>query len=477
MISKDSCAGWENGFGGDKIDNTNGEAIVYIPKYCEMKIRAPMMAWYKLTKECKNQKMFVDNEKWSERTKARTSIKRIGYQRPERYPNIVKIDEDHYVERVNQDIIDMDDPSIPQDVKDSIEITVDMTHPEGHYLEVHLKKNVTRAQEMKELRDKILEEDKVTGNTERIDQDVLILYIDHVARAHFHRKLPKTSAWLGRFKSEDRDLASFEFFRYQTTSKTTVKSNNSMYYGDNAEKNLDETKDVFRFFSENGYITGMFKGGCDMTSVRYEDIGERPEFYSYDHYGSSFSCDKNYDIGNNHNLALSKGRNSHFRRCIYGRDMHDIQLEYVTQFWGAYPDNRKMFRTHLSYAHETTGELIGSVDDAYAEFLEKFYQKGYLSNTQVFFISDHGSHFVTVRTPFIMDDSRLIENSLPLLFHLTPKTIKPEYLSNLKENQQLFLNSHDIYATLKSVAVGKISGSPLIYDHSYIHTQLPRKRD
>ena len=90
----------------------------------------------------------------------------------------------------------MDDPDVPQNVKDNIEFVLDVSNDNSHILHVDLKKNYTRSEEAKQLRSKILEEDKVNGNKERIDKDVLVFYIDNISRANFHRKLKKLSKWL-----------------------------------------------------------------------------------------------------------------------------------------------------------------------------------------------------------------------------------------------------------------------------------------
>lgn len=157
--------------------------------------------------------------------------------------------------------------------------------------------------------------------------------------------------------------------------------------------------------------------------------------------------------------------------------MLDIQLDYITQFWETYPDVKKFFRADFNYAHEATGELIKYTDDVYVEFFKNFYDKGYLKDTQVLFVADHGAHFATLRTPFFPDDSRLIENALPMLFHLTPRNIPKENLDLLRENQQRFVNSHDVYAMLKSFAEGKVSSSPAVTDYSYMHEHMPKGRD
>lgn len=199
--------------------------------------------------------------------------------------------------------------------------------------------------------------------------------------------------------------------------------------------------------------------------------------YSFDHYGSALTCDPNYEFQNGSRIMFKKGRNSIIERCLYGKSMQEMTLEYLTQFWEAYPDVPKFFRTDFNYAHEPTGALIPYTDDTFVEFFKNFYEKGYLKGTQVMFVSDHGAHSYTTRTPIFPDDSRLIENALPMLFHLTPRNIPEKHLQILRDNQQRFLNSHDVYATLKSLAEGKISSSPVMIDYSYFHEELPKGRD
>lgn len=174
---------------------------------------------------------------------------------------------------------------------------------------------------------------------------------------------------------------------------------------------------------------------------------------------------------------FSSGRNSQYKRCLYGKGLQEIQFEYLTQFWEAYPDVRKFFRTSVSYAHEFTGELIKYADDDFVNLLQNFYEKGYLDDTQVILLADHGAHFLTMRTNVFPDDSRRIENALPVLVHITPRNIPTKNMENLKVNQQRFVNSHDIYATLKSFAVGQTASSTEVIDYSFFHEELPKGRD
>lgn len=199
--------------------------------------------------------------------------------------------------------------------------------------------------------------------------------------------------------------------------------------------------------------------------------------YSFDHYGSALTCDPNFDYETIQHIEFMKGRSSLINRCMYGKGIEEIELEYLTQFWEKYPDVRKFFRTSFQHAHEPMGDLIKYLDNTFVNFFQSFYDKGYLNDTQVVFVSDHGAHFLTLRTPIFPDDSRVMENALPVLFHLTPRSISEKNLELLRENQQKFTNSHDVYATLKSLAEGKVSSSPYVTDYSYLHESLPKGRD
>ena len=50
------------------------------------------------------------------------------------------------------------------------------------------------------------------------------------------------------------------------------------------------------------------------------------------------------------------------KRCMYGRQVHEYVLEYITSFWEVYRDMPKVFSAHFSEAHESTGEVIANMD-------------------------------------------------------------------------------------------------------------------
>ena len=193
--------------------------------------------------------------------KNKTNLKKIGFQRAENYDITHRLGLNLLMSTVRDQVVDMDDPEVPQDIKDSIEFTIDMSNPHKHELNVNLKKNEARAREQQILRQKILAKDKVEGKTNRIDKNVFILYIDNLSRANFKRRLPKVTEWLSQFVDNDQNsLELFQFFRYHSVYFKTHINNNALWYGQ--FQNVHEAQEnVFDEFSRNGYVTGMFKDG------------------------------------------------------------------------------------------------------------------------------------------------------------------------------------------------------------------------
>lgn len=153
-------------------------------------------------------------------------------------------------------------------------------------------------------------------------------------------------------------MKAIEYFRYHSLAPWTSININAMFYGSRANL-TDDSRLVFQYFSDNGYITGQFVDECILESIAFYE-NKPPSFpnYRFDHNAANIACDPNFDTSNDMDIVLDKGRNTHFRRCLYGQNLFEIQLEYVKQFWDAYPDVRKVFRTRFNENHEATGELI-----------------------------------------------------------------------------------------------------------------------
>ena len=183
-----SWDGWEYGLGSTKIDNDNDECKILKPAYWELSIREGLLDFNRFVPSCDSKKMTVNKDLWTSELRETKELKKIGVARAERYENKYKCKQEEYMQKVQMDLVNMD--TATQQQKDEIEITIDVSNPDEHFIEMNVKRNETLVQELKEIRRKVLEEDEIKG-VKRVDHDVLILYFDNLSRAHFHRKMKK----------------------------------------------------------------------------------------------------------------------------------------------------------------------------------------------------------------------------------------------------------------------------------------------
>ena len=176
-------------------------------------------------------------------------------------------------------------------------------------------------------------------------------------------------------------------------------------------------------------------------------------------------------------MGWGTGSNDEFDRCLYGKSLIDIQLEYLNQFWKKYNDMPKFFMLDNNYGHEPSGELLKYLDDPLEKFLREFYKQENFKNTEILIIADHGAHFLTAHAPFVPDNSRAEETFLPVFLILAHKDAPVERLQFLRENQQQFLNSLDIYGILKAIAVGKQNETAYPRYYAPQYEALPKNRD
>ena len=477
VFLKDSWSEWKSGFHGAKIEDIEGVCKVLTPNYWELTFRDGLLNFQRYTQKWHE---FVTNfqmEMLNEELRNKPNLKRLGFPRTENLSNDIQYNLSKLRDFVKGNMIDMDDPSVPQSIKDNVEFIVDISEPDNHRLYIDVKRNNTRAEEVKKIREKVLAEDKA-NNIERIDKNLLVIYFDNLSRQHFHRTLKRFANILSEISGkEESEYELSEFMRYHSVNSYTSPNHASMFYG--SDKFVDsESSNVFRYFSQNGFLTAYIVDIWVIIewSLRNEVDYLKDPFYSFDHYTFSFNWDYNHN-GRDEPLSIAGGQNSYVNRWLYGYNLFDIQFEYVTQIWKKYPDVRKFVRFDSNYNHEWTGELVKTQDESYEKFLRDFHAKGYLKDTEVMIVSDHGVHFVVSHTPIFPDDSRHQENYFPALFILSYKDTPKKNLNFLKNNQQQFMGSFDIYTTLKSFAVGKASKNDEFESYSIYHEDLPKGRE
>lgn len=145
-------------------------------------------------------------------------------------------------------------------------------------------------------------------------------------------------------------------------------------------------------------------------------------------------------------FGLGKGPYTVARNCFMKRDLSEITLDYMHEFFNTYKDKRKMFSMRLIAAHEFSGENSRYLDPILARSLERLDKEGHLDNTIVHLYSDHGDHI-----NFFMWSSESGESEMmnPFFVEMIPKKLaeKGDIEKNLIKNQQRFFTHYVLFNT------------------------------
>jgi len=187
-----SCKQWKYGLGESKIDKSS-RCEIDIPSICYIDLLDNIsdISWL-IGDDC-TKFTNSDYDLYAEQLKLNNpkfnSTKRIGFPRSEHYNITDRIHTDiNY--KVLSELFDMDDPSVPDSIKNKTEIIIDYT---GNKSKVII--DVKRDEDLAKRRMGIYEKNP----NALIAKNFLIIYIDAVSRRHFFRKLPKSVEWLNKY--------------------------------------------------------------------------------------------------------------------------------------------------------------------------------------------------------------------------------------------------------------------------------------
>ena len=285
-----------------------------------------------------------------------------------------------------------------------------------------------------------------------------MIYLDATSRAHFQRSFPKLSDFIKKFMQYDplskKEFKSFQFMKYHSFGPLTPINILPMFYGNSMKSN--KGIHIVKFFKENGFITGHV---VDMCSKEQYDISkdekDEKEYVEWDHENIAYLCDGNYfDISNPY--KIDKGPFSIRQRCLYGHPVSYYLIEYTKQFWEKYNINKKYFRIAFNYGHEKTGVVISYLDEVLYQMLLDLFENGYLINTAIFIVSDHGNQNKGIYNIINPSEFELEMKfgTFVLLLYKDNKIIK-KYENNLLNNQQVMVTPYDIHDTMIHIIYGK----------------------
>lgn len=288
--------------------------------------------------------------------------------------------------------------------------------------------------------------------------NVLVLMFDGLSRRHFYRKLRKSVEVLNRRNHSNSDSQMYQFFRYSSVGFNTNPNTRALYTGDKAFNSSLPV--IWEDFYQAGYVTSYSSNGCEDWSSSFE---EKITSQSIDHEMISPSCLPGvYPSSDPH--GNFDGPYSIRKRCIFDRFSAEFLFQHQEMLADTYPTTPWMSIMTFLESHEGTGEVITSIDELLAEFLETIDY----SNTAVFLMADHGLH---MGLNYALTANGEIERSNPLLVTSFPDTLPVSWKESLALNQQALLTPFDIFHSFKYLVTPETAPS-----HGTLFTPLPTNR-
>ena len=335
------------------------------------------------------------------------------------------------------------------------EIVLDYTNNEYGELKIDLNfdENLSRKR-------KLLEKE-----SNSLFKNILVVFFDSISRNKFIHKMPRTVTWIEKFmkRNNNNKIRTFQFLKYHCFRYNTWFNTGPMFFGIPFDKKLYPDKNIkhtaiINYLQQLGYVTGYSLDECskEFYYLYEKDFRNHSNYYGVnDHEFISVFCDPTYTFVDR-DFGITAGSSSILQRCLYGKPVYEYQFEYVKQFWEKYKDNRKFFRLGFNYAHESLGQAVKLMDRPLMEFLDEFYNKGYLNETELIIVSDHGFHFFGLETVLNKDEQK-ISYYFPTLFVALPNKKGEKYerfYDNMYLNEQVMITSYDIFQTMIHTAFG-----------------------
>lgn len=281
------------------------------------------------------------------------------------------------------------------------------------------------------------EKDEIVNNT---GYNVLIVGIDSVSRLNFLRTMPKTESYLktkGAIDMLGYNKVGFNTFpnlvpMLMGVKTTELKKLCHPYPTDT----FDNCPFVWKLYNQAGYYTAFAEDGTSYSTFNYIKSGF--SIAPTDYYIRTFLHEAEKHVSTGSNMCMND---------IY---YYKVLLDYMEDITRCLKF-RRMFGLfwETTLSHDDLNYPM-RMDDDYVKMFRNLEASGYLADTIVFFVSDHGIRWGPIRGT---KQGRL-EESLPFLYLLTPPSFQKRYkkaFSNLKLNSERLTTPFDVYETLSDL--------------------------
>ncbi|XP_043648860.1 uncharacterized protein LOC122617190 [Drosophila teissieri] len=273
--------------------------------------------------------------------------------------------------------------------------------------------------------------------------NVIILGIDSTSRMNLRRSMPKVHKFLQR-------PGWFEMQGYNEVGENTLPNLLALLTGNAEEKAklngrfrrsgfIDKLKYIWQLFKQNGYMTAFGEDSGKINAFDNHNPGFKKQ--PVDYYLRNFIValesilKTRREFGN----VFCLGRKLAFKY------LSDFAMQFMQRFQNAAPVFGIFWSN--SFTHE---DFLGAtaLDQVFLEYLLLCDKLGFLDRSIVIVLSDHGYKNGVSRQ---RSKSGYLEERLPIMFIHVPPWFRmryPQYVENLKINQNRLSSSFDLHLTL-----------------------------
>ncbi|XP_064477884.1 uncharacterized protein LOC135391530 isoform X2 [Ornithodoros turicata] len=274
--------------------------------------------------------------------------------------------------------------------------------------------------------------------------NVLVFGLDSVSRLSMLRLLPKTYTYLtkvlectvlrGMNKVGDNTFPNLVALLTGREAYTQIK------HPHGTNETFDDLPLIWKEFAEIGYETLYAEDFPQFGTFNYLAEGFRDP--PADHYLRPFwlAVEQSYLLRTSSNL------------CLGNVAKHRIQIDYLRQLITKQPLKRPYFA--FSFLVEISHEYMqqtAAADEDFLHFFRHLHDGGFLRNTFLFFISDHGHRFDAIRETYVGH----IEERLPFVAVRPPTEIDSELGSYVRAGLHAatgrLTSPYDTYETLRDI--------------------------
>ena len=224
--------------------------------------------------------------------------------------------------------------------------------------------------------------------------NILMVGFDSVSRIRWMRSLPRTYDYLVK------SLGAVVLEGYNIVGDGTPAALLPILTGKHEEElpearrnhkgatTVDGHPWIWKEFKKHGYVTQFAEDRCNMGTFNYRMLGFKDQ--PVDHYMRHYFLQTE-------NRGWRSSRSDAFS-CTGSLRRHDIFLNYARDLFRTYPRRARKF-SFMFHAELSHGErvLIQAMDDGIVDFLTEMNTSGYLDDTLLILMSDHGPRFSSDR--------------------------------------------------------------------------------